>query len=159
MSKVEERIKSLGYELPASPAPLGEYVPAVQTGSLVFTCGSLPTKDGLLIATGLIHKSAADDSIDVETGQHCAAIAVLNALAAVKGIVGDLDRITRIVKVVGYVAVAPGFQDHPAVVNGASTLLGQVFGDSGKHARSAVGVHSLPLGSPVEIELVVEVAT
>jgi enamine deaminase RidA (YjgF/YER057c/UK114 family) len=145
------RLDQLGISLPAVVPPVAAYVPAVRTGSLVFTAGQLPMVDGALPVTG---KVGAEVSVEDAAG--CARTAALNGLAAVHALVG-LDAVTRVVKVVGYVAAAPSFTGHPAVVNGASLFLGDVFGDAGAHARSAVGVASLPLDAPVEIELVVEV--
>jgi enamine deaminase RidA (YjgF/YER057c/UK114 family) len=135
------------------PPPAGAYLPTVRTGNLVFTAGQLPNVDGRLPATG---KVGAD--VDVDTARELAAICVLNGLAAIKAEIGDLAKIRRVVKVVGFVASDPSFTDHPAVVNGASELLGQVFGQPGQHARSAVGVAALPRDTPVEIEMIVEVA-
>ncbi|MGH3768545.1 MAG: RidA family protein [Pseudonocardiaceae bacterium] len=132
--------------------PAGAYVPAVRSGSLVFTAGQLPLVDGVLAASG---KLGAE--IDTIHGQGLARTCMLNALAAVDGLVG-LDAVVRMVKVTGFVASAPGYTVQPAVLNGASDLLGEVFGVAGAHARSAVGVAELPLGAPVEIELVVEVS-
>jgi enamine deaminase RidA (YjgF/YER057c/UK114 family) len=146
-----ERLDQLGISLPAVVPPVAAYVPAVRPGSLVFTAGQLPMVDGALPVTG---KVGAEVSVEDAAG--CARTAALNGLAAVHALVG-LDAVTRVVKVVGYVAAAPSFTGHPAVVNGASLFLGDVFGDAGAHARSAVGVASLPLDAPVEIELVVEV--
>ncbi len=146
-----ERLVELGIELPAVAAPAGSYVPAARTGSLVFTAGQIPMVDGALLATG---KVGAE--VSPEEAQRLARVCALNALAAVDGLVG-LDAVTRVVKVVGFVASAEGFTGQPAVVNGASDLLAEVFGEQGKHARSAVGVAELPLGAPVEVELVVEV--
>lgn len=153
MATVEERLAQLGRPLPVAPAPLAAYVPAVRTGSLVFTAGQLPLVDGALHITGIV--GSADD---IDKARECAAIAVVNAIAAIKTVVPDLSKITRIVKLTGFVAATPDFTAHPQVVNGASELLGQIWPESGQHARSAVGVASLPLGAPVEIELVVEVA-
>ncbi|HXV92787.1 MAG TPA: RidA family protein [Pseudonocardia sp.] len=147
-----ERLRELGLVLPAVAPPAGAYVPARRTGSLVFTAGQVPFVDGALAATG---KVGAE--VDVEQAQELARICALNALAAVDGLVG-IDAVTGVVKVVGFVASATGFTGQPAVVNGASNLLGEVFGEAGQHARSAVGVAELPLGAPVEVELVVEVA-
>jgi enamine deaminase RidA (YjgF/YER057c/UK114 family) len=130
---------------------MAAYVPAVRTGSLVFTSGQIPTVDGVLGTKG---KVGAE--VTAEEAKELARICALNALAAVRGLVG-LDQVTRVVKVVGFVASAPDFTGQPAVVNGASELLGQVFGGAGEHARSAVGVASLPMDAPVEIELVVEI--
>ncbi len=146
-----ERLAELGLTLPPVATPLASYVPAVQTGNLVFTSGQLPTVDGELLRTG---KVGAD--VSPEDGRELARVSTLNALAAIDALVG-LDSIVRIVKVVGFVASAPGFGGQPGVVNGASELLGEVFGEAGRHARSAVGVSDLPIDSPVEIELQVEV--
>jgi enamine deaminase RidA (YjgF/YER057c/UK114 family) len=146
------RLAELGIPLPPVAPPAGVYLPAVRTGSLVFTAGQVPLVDGTMVATG---KVGAE--IDADTAQQLARTCALNALAAVDALVG-LDSVTRVVKVVGFVASAPGFTGQPEVVNGASDLLGEVFGEAGAHARSAVGVAELPLGAPVEVELVVEVA-
>jgi enamine deaminase RidA (YjgF/YER057c/UK114 family) len=145
------RLTELGLVLPPVATPAGAYLPAVRSGSLVFTAGQLPLVDGVLAATG---KLGAE--IDTERGQELARACVLNALAAVDDLVG-LDAVVRVVKVVGFVASAPGFTAQPAVLNGASELLGEVFGEAGAHARSAVGVAELPLGTLVEVELIVEV--
>ncbi len=149
---VSARLAELGLELPAVAAPLAAYVPAVRTGNLVFTAGQLPMVDGKLVRTGKVGAA-----VTPEQAAELARIAAFNALAAVDALVG-LDAVTRVVKVVGFVASAPGFTGQPAVINGASTFLGEVFGESGAHARSAVGVSELPLDSPVEVELVVEIA-
>jgi enamine deaminase RidA (YjgF/YER057c/UK114 family) len=145
------RLKELGIELPGVAAPVAAYVPAVRTGSHVYTSGQLPFVAGQLPATG---KVGGDIGPDEAKGY--ARTCVLNALAAVDALVG-LDSITRVIKVVGFVASAEGFTGQPAVVNGASELLGEIFGDAGQHARSAVGVAELPLGAPVEVELIVEI--
>ncbi len=146
------RLNELGLALPSVATPAGMYLPAVRSGSLVFTAGQVPLVDGAMVTTG---KLGAE--IDIERGRQLARTCVLNALAAVDGLVG-LDAVVRVVKVVGFVASAPGFTAQPAVLNGASELLGEVFGAAGTHARSAVGVAELPLGAPVEVELVVEVS-
>ncbi|MCG5432815.1 RidA family protein [Mycobacterium sp. MYCO198283] len=146
------RLREQGIELPEVVAPLAAYVPAVRTGNLVFTAGQLPMAHGKLLVTGRV---GAEVSVDLAAT--LARICGLNALAAVHALVG-VDAIVRIVKVVGFVASAPGFTGQPAVVNGASELFGEVFGDAGAHARSAVGVSGLPLDAPVEVELVAEVA-
>lgn len=146
------RLAELGIELPAVAVPVAAYVPAVRSGNLVFTSGQLPTVAGELLAHGLVGTAVAPEFAK-ELARSCA----LNALAAVDALVG-LDSVVRVVKVVGFVASAPGFTGQPGVVNGASELLGEVFGDAGVHARSAVGVAVLPLDAPVEVELVVEVA-
>jgi enamine deaminase RidA (YjgF/YER057c/UK114 family) len=148
---VSQRLAELGISLPAVSPPLAAYVPARRSGSLVFTSGQLPMVDGSLPATGKV-----GDAVGAEEATGLARTAALNALAAVDALVG-LDAVVGVVKVVGYVASAPGFTGQPAVINGASELLGEVFGDAGAHARSAVGVAALPLDSPVEVELVVEV--
>lgn len=148
---VAARLAELGLELPAVAAPVAAYVPAVRTGDLVYTSGQLPFVDGQLAATGKV-----GEAVDPDTAKDLARTCALNALAAVDGLVG-LDAVVRVVKVLGFVASAPGFTGQPGVVNGASELLGDVFGDAGKHARSAVGVAELPLGAPVEVELIVEV--
>lgn len=146
------RLTELGLALPPVAAPAGIYLPAVRSGSLVFTAGQIPLVGGAMVATG---KLGAE--IGTERGQQLARTCMLNALAAVHGLVG-LDAVVRVVKVVGFVASAPGFTAQPAVLNGASELLGEVFGAAGTHARSAVGVAELPLGAPVEVELIVEVS-
>jgi enamine deaminase RidA (YjgF/YER057c/UK114 family) len=153
VSAPEERLAELGLSLPTETAPLAAYVPAVRTGDLVFTSGQLPRLDGEILATGKVGAEVSADRAK-ELAQVCA----LNALAAVKAEIGDLANVRRVVKVVGFVASAPDFTGQPGVVNGASELLGEVFGDRGVHARSAVGVAALPLDAPVEVELVVEVA-
>jgi enamine deaminase RidA (YjgF/YER057c/UK114 family) len=152
MSAVEDRLAGQGRTLPGVAAPVAAYVPAVRSGDYVFTSGQLPMVDGSLAATG---KVGAE--VSAEDAKQLAATCVLNALAAIKAEIGDLDRVRRIVKVVGFVASTPDFTGQPGVVNGASELLGEVFGDKGVHARSAVGVAVLPLDAPVEVELVVEV--
>jgi enamine deaminase RidA (YjgF/YER057c/UK114 family) len=150
-SAVEARLAELGITLPEAAAPLASYVPAVISGSYVYTSGQLPLVEGKLPVSGKVGAG-----VDPETAQNLAATCAVNALAAVKAQIGDLDRVTRIVKVVGFVASDPAFTAQPAVINGASNLLGQVFGDAGIHARSAVGVAVLPLDSPVEVEIIVE---
>ena len=146
-----QRISDLGITLPQVATPAGAYVPAVVSGNLVFTAGQIPLVDGKLVATGKVGKDLSADQAN-EIARICA----LNAVAAVKSVVGDLDRVTKVVKVVGFVASTPDFTAQPSVVNGASELLEQIFGDRGIHARSAVGVAVLPLDAPVEVELVVE---
>src|SRR5271163_5102964 len=145
------RLNELGIELPEVAKPLASYVPAVRSGNLVYTSGQLPMQAGKLAATGKL-----GDDVTPEQGKALARICALNALAAVDSLVG-IDAVTRVVKVVGFVASAPGFNGQPSVINGASELLAEVFGDSGAHARSAVGVSELPLDAPVEVELIVEV--
>jgi enamine deaminase RidA (YjgF/YER057c/UK114 family) len=148
---VTERLAELGIELPAVVAPLASYVPAVQTGQYVYTSGQLPMVDGRMPATGKVGAEVLP-----EDAAHYARLCALNALAAVDALVG-IDSVVRVVKVVGFVACTPDFTGQPAVVNGASELLEQVFGEAGAHARSAVGVAALPLDSPVEVELIVEI--
>jgi enamine deaminase RidA (YjgF/YER057c/UK114 family) len=152
MSTPEARLEQMGLSIPAVAKPVAVYVPAVRSGSYVYTSGQLPMVDGKLAATG---KVGAE--IDADTAKSLAQICALNALAAVRSEVGDLSAVVRVVKVVGFVASAPDFTGQPGVVNGVSELLGEVFGDAGVHARSAVGVAVLPLDAPVEVELVVEV--
>jgi enamine deaminase RidA (YjgF/YER057c/UK114 family) len=147
-----ERLSALGVSLPAVTPPLAAYVPAVRTGNLVYTSGQLP-----LIGKDLPHSGKVGDRVTPEQATAAARVCALNALAAVDALVG-LDSVNQVVKVIGFVASAPGFTGQPAVVNGASEFLGEVFGEAGAHARSAVGVAELPLDAPVEIELIVEVA-
>ncbi|WP_293004277.1 RidA family protein [Mycobacterium sp.] len=145
------KLAELGIELPVVVKPLGSYVPAVRSGNLVYTSGQLPVHEGKLVQAG---KVGAD--VTAEQGNELARISALNALAAIDALVG-IDSVTKVVKVTGFVASAAGFNAQPGVVNGASDLLAEVFGDAGIHARSAVGVAELPLDAPVEVELVVEV--
>jgi enamine deaminase RidA (YjgF/YER057c/UK114 family) len=152
VSDPEQRLAELGLVLPAVAAPLAAYVPAIRCGDLIWTSGQLPFVDGSLAATGKVGAG-----VDLERAAELAGTCVLNALAAIKAEVGDLAAIEQVVKVVGFVASDPSFTGQPAVVNGASTLLGSVFGDAGRHARSAVGVAVLPMDAPVEIEVVVRV--
>jgi enamine deaminase RidA (YjgF/YER057c/UK114 family) len=153
MSSIEQKIKDLGLTLPETSKPLAAYVPAVQTGNLVFTSGQLPMVDGKLTHTG---KVGAE--VSAEDAKALAEICALNALAAIKMVIGDLEKIKRVVKVVGFVSSAPDFVGQPGVINGASEFLGKVLGDKGIHARSAVGVAVLPLDAPVEVELIVEIS-
>jgi enamine deaminase RidA (YjgF/YER057c/UK114 family) len=155
VSVVEDRLAELGLTVPQVAAPVAAYVPAVRGGSFVFTSGQLPMVSGALAATGKVGNGPGDVSAD--DAKALAATCALNAIAAVKSIVGDLDQVVRVVKVVGFVASQPDFTGQPGVVNGASELLGQAFGDAGVHARSAVGVAVLPLDAPVEVEITVEV--
>jgi enamine deaminase RidA (YjgF/YER057c/UK114 family) len=149
----EDRLAELGLTLPSVVPPVAAYVPAVRSGSYVFTAGQLPMRDGELIATGKV-----GDAVSAEQATECAQQCALNAIAAVKSVAGDLAQVIRVVKAVVFVASNPDFTGQAGVANGASALLGEVFGDAGVHARSAVGVASLPLDAPVEVELVVEVA-
>ncbi len=142
----------MGFVLPETSKPLAAYIPAVQSGNLVFTSGQLPMINGSLAETGKV-----GGSVSPERAKELATVCALNALAAIKTVIGDLDKIKRVVKVVGFVSSTPEFSGQPGVVNGASELLGEVFGDKGIHARSAVGVAVLPLDAPVELELIVEV--
>lgn len=151
MATATERLRELGIELPSVATPAGAYLPARRSGSLVFTAGQLPLVAGTLPATG---KVGAE--VDPDTARQLARTCALNALAAVHDLVG-LDAVTGVIKVVGFVASAPGFTGQPQVLNGASDLFGEVFGEAGRHARSAVGVAELPLNAPVEVELMVEV--
>ncbi|GAA2538415.1 MULTISPECIES: RidA family protein [Streptomyces] len=153
MSAVEAKLAELGLSLPEVASPLAAYQPAVRSGRYVYTAGQLPLVDGKLPTTG---KVGAE--VTPEEAKELARVCALNALAAVKSVAGDLDRVARVVKVVGFVASAADFTGQPAVLNGASELLGEVFGDKGVHARSAVGVAVLPLDAPVEVEVQVELA-
>jgi enamine deaminase RidA (YjgF/YER057c/UK114 family) len=152
MGAVEDRLAELGLAVPDVVAPVASYVPAVRTGSYVYTSGQLPMRDGALMTTGKV-----GDAVSPEDAAACARQCALNAMAAVKAEIGDLDAVRRVVKVVCFVASEPEFTGQPQVANGASDLLGRAFGDSGVHARSAVGVPVLPLDSPVEVEIIVEV--
>ena len=152
MSKIEDSLKVKNLTLPEAPKPIAAYIPAKQTGKLVFTAGQLPMVNGELISKGLLGQD-----VEIDEANKAARICTLNALAAIKGVIGDLDRIKHVVRVVGYVASVPTFTQQPAVVNGASELLLEIFGENGKHARSAVGMAVLPLNASVEIELTVEV--
>lgn len=153
MATPSERLADLGLTLPQVVPPLAAYQPTARTGNLVFTAGQLPAKDGEMLATGKVGDAVTDGE-----GYACARQCALNGLAAVVAEVGSLDAIVRVVKVVVFVASSPDFTAQPQVANGASELLGEIFGDAGKHARSAVGVSVLPLDVPVEVELIVEVA-
>jgi enamine deaminase RidA (YjgF/YER057c/UK114 family) len=149
---VRSKLAELGLTLPVAALPIAAYVPAVRTGNIVFTAGQLPLVDGAMAQTG---KTGGD--VSVERAKELAQICALNALAAV-ALVADINKIVKVVRVVGYVNGIPGFVNHPAVVNGASELFVHIWGDAGKHARSAIGVAELPLNSPVEIELTVEIS-
>ena len=146
------RLRGAGFELPTPPSALGQYVPAVRAGSLVFTSGQLPLRGGSLLTSGLVAHAVA-----VSTARECAAQAALNALAAASTVC-DLDEVIQVVKLVGYVASAEGFCDQPSVVNGASEVLLAAFDDKGRHAREAVGVRQLPLNAPVEVSVILQVA-
>ncbi len=153
MSTAEERLAELGLTVPEVAKPVAAYVPAVRSGNQVFTSGQLPMRSGELMLTGKV-----GDDVSAEEAVECAQQCALNALAAVKSVVGDLSAVVRVVKVVVFVASTPDFTGQPGVANGVSELLGKVFGDAGVHARSAVGVSALPLDAPVEVELLVEVS-
>ncbi len=149
MSRVEDRLAELGYELPPTPRPLAAYVAAAVVDGWVYTAGQLPMLDGVPLATGIV-----GSEVSPELAAECAWQCALNGLAAIKGVAGDLDAVAQIVKVTGFVASAPGFTGQPVVLNGASQLLGELLGESGVHARSAVGVAVLPLNVPVEVEFI-----
>ena len=153
MSQLDARLAELGLTVPATSKPVAAYIPAVASGNLVYTSGQLPLLDGSLPATG---KVGAE--VSAEDAARYARQCVLNGLAAARTAIGSLDRITRVVKVVGFVASDPSFTGQPGVINGASELLQELFGEAGQHARSAVGVAVLPLDSPVEVEFVFEFA-
>ena len=152
MSQAEDRLKEKGLELPRPPSPLATYVTAVRTGNLVFLSGHGTSKDGKMIYVGKVGQD-----LDVETAYQAAQLVCLNLLASLKAEIGDLDRVRRIVKLLGMVNATPDFGQQPEVINGASDLLVHVFGERGRHARSAVGMGSLPRGISVEIEMIVEV--
>ena len=157
MTTPSERLIQLGLELPEVVVPLGVYVPALCHNGIVYTSGQLPLVSGDLLATGLVgHR---EEDVTPERANECARVAALNAIAAAAEAAGGIDNIVRILRVTGFVASAPGFTAQPAVINGASAIIGQVFGDAGRHARSAVGVAALPLGTPVEIELTAAIAS
>lgn len=147
-----KKIAELGLALPMVPPPVGSYTPAVRSGKMIYTSGQIPTREGKLIFTGKVPMD-----VPLADASHCAAVAALNGLAAIGNLVGGIDAIVRIVRVCVYVNSSPKFTAQPTVANGASDLLVQVFGDAGRHARSAVGVSELPLNAPVEVELVAEV--
>ena len=155
MGAVEERLAELGLVVPQVAPPVAAYVPAVLDGSRVYVSGQVPMVDGVLAERG--HVGEGEGLVAPERAKELAAVCALNAIAAVKSVIGDLDRVERVVKVVGFVASDPSFTGQPGVVNGASELFGAVFGDAGVHARSAVGVAALPLGAPVEVEVVLHV--
>lgn len=152
MGKIEKKLKKMGIEIPDVPKPVASYIPAVQTGNLIFTSGQSCKRDGVLVYKGKLGKD-----LTVEEGYKAAKVSIINCLAILKGHLGDLDRIKKIVKLLGFVASAPGFDQQPYVINGASELLEEAFGEKGKHARSAIGTNELPFGTPVEIEMIVEV--
>lgn len=149
---IEETLSSLGIRLPSPPAPAGSYVPVVIAGSLAFVAGQIPMEAGQVKFRGKV-----GSDVSIEAGQQAARLCTINALAQLKAALGSLDRIKRVVKVTGFVSCDPSFTEQPKVVNGASDLLVQIFGEKGKHARAAVGVASLPLDSAVEVEFIVEI--
>jgi enamine deaminase RidA (YjgF/YER057c/UK114 family) len=155
MSAVEDRLAGLGLTVPDVAKPVAAYVPALRDGNMIFTSGQLPMVSGALAQTGKV--GTGGDSVSPEDAKKLAETCALNAIAAVKSVIGDLDKVTRVVKVVGFVASDPSFTGQPGVINGASELLGKAFGDAGVHARSAVGVAVLPLDAPVEVEIIVSV--
>lgn len=152
MGRIDDRLAELSITLADPPAPAGAYVPAIVDGDHVLTSGQLPLVDGALPVTGHV-----GGEVDPERAKEMARLCTINALAAIRSAIGDLDRVEQVVKVVGFVASTPDFTGQPGVVNGASELLGEVFGDAGEHARSAVGVAALPLGTPVEVEVTVRI--
>jgi len=149
---IEEKIKELGFTLPEAPKPLAAYIPALKVNNLVFTAGQLPMIKGELKYTGKLGAF-----ISIEEGRTASEICALNCLSAIKGVIGNLDNIERIVKITAFVNSAENFTDQPKVANGASELIGKIFGENGKHVRSAVGVNELPLNAPVEIEMIVKI--
>ncbi|MCB1252596.1 MAG: RidA family protein [Austwickia sp.] len=151
MGHIEERIAELGLSVPEVTPPVAAYVPAVRDGRYVYVSGQLPLAGGAMAATGLVGEGGG---VAPELAKEMAATCALNAIAACKSVIGDLDRVERVVKLVGFVASEPGFTGQPGVINGASELMKAVFGDAGAHARSAVGVLALPLGAPVEVEAI-----
>lgn len=152
MSKAEERIKELGIELPESPKPVASYVPAVRIGNIIYISGQGVTKNGVPVMTGHV-----GEELSLEDGYEAARICAINALSVLKEELGDLDKVKQIVKVLGFVNSAPGFDKQPLVVNGCSDLIENIFGEKGKHARSAISANELPFGTPVEVEMIVEV--
>jgi enamine deaminase RidA (YjgF/YER057c/UK114 family) len=156
MSAVEDRLAELGLTVPEVATPVAAYVPAIQDGRRIYTSGQLPMVSGALVQTGKVGEGHG--LVPPEDAKKLAELCALNAIAAIKSIVGDLDKVTQVVKLVGFVASDPAFTGQPGVVNGASELMGKAFGDAGIHARSAVGVAALPLDAPVEVEVIVALA-
>ncbi len=156
MGAVEDRLAELGLSVPEVVPPVAAYVPAVLDGSRVYTSGQLPMVAGAMAATGKV--GSGEGQVSPEVAKELAQVCALYAIAAIKGVIGDLDKVERVVKVVGFVASDPSFTGQPGVINGASEFLGKVFGDKGAHARSAVGVAALPLDAAVEVEVIVHVA-
>ena len=153
MSTIEQRLEQAGHALPAVSKPLAAYVPVMRDGDTIYTSGQLPVVDGNLVATGKV-----GEAVSVEDAQRYARTCVLNGLAAIKAEIGDLEKITQIIKVVGFVSSASDFDEQHIVLNGASEFLGEIFGERGTHARSAVGVAMLPMNAPVEVEMIVKVS-
>ncbi|MDR1620418.1 MAG: RidA family protein [Clostridiales bacterium] len=151
VSKVEDKLRKLGIDLPDVPEPVAAYVPAVRAGALIFTSGQLPIQNGVL------KKGRLGENTTVAEGYEAAKICAINCIAAIKSMVGDLDRVEQVVKVTGFVNSTPDFYDHPKVINGASELMREVFGGAGAHSRSALGVSALPLGGVCEVEAIVRV--
>jgi len=149
---IEQKIKESGYSLPETPKPLAAYIPAIKTGNFVFTSGQVPISEGKLLYGGKV-----GSDLSIEDGQKAAVICALNGLSAIKGVIEDLNKIEQVVKVTVFVNSADGFLDQPKVANGASEFLVKIFGEAGKHTRSAVGVSELPINSAVEIEMIVKV--
>lgn len=154
MSIVEEKAQAIGLCIPEAPKPVAAYVPGVQTGALVYTSGQLPVINGELVYKGKIGAALTGDD-----GYEAARVCALNCLGVIKSLIGDLDQVEQVIKVVGFVNSAPGFTMQPKVINGASELLGELFGEKGRHARSAVGVNELPLDAACEVEMIVKVKT
>jgi len=150
--EIEKKMRGLGLELPEVPKPVASYVPAVRSGNYVYTSGQVPFVKG-----ELMHRGKLGGDLTIEQGYECARVTALNCLAAVKSVIDDLDRVKRIVRVTGFINSAPGFTDQPKVLNGASDLLVEIFGERGKHSRLAIGTSELPLGAPLEIDMVVEI--
>ena len=149
---IEEKVKELGLEIPEAPMPLASYIPSTVDGDLVYTAGQLPMVDGKLNFIGQVSKEVSEDD-----AINCAKISALNCLSVIKKAIGDLDKIERIVKVVVFVNSPVGYNNQPKIANGASDFIAEVFGEAGKHVRSAVGVSALPLGAPVEIEMIARI--
>ncbi len=150
--EIEKKMRGLGLELPEVPKPVASYVPAVRSGNYVYTSGQVPFVKG-----ELMHRGKLGGDLTIEQGYECARVTALNCLAAVKSVTDDLDRVKQIVRVTGFINSAPGFTDQPKVLNGASDLLVEIFGERGKHSRLAIGTSELPLGAPLEIDMVVEI--
>lgn len=149
---LEEKLKEIGIDIPEAPKPLASYIPAVVSGNLVYTAGQVPLENGKINFTGLVGRD-----LTIEAAQKAAKICAINCLSAIKSVLGDLNRIERILKLTVFVASAEGFVDQPKVANGASDFVVELFGEKGKHVRSAVGVSGLPINAPVEIEMIAEI--